>query len=242
MRYDNGKCQKTPMNIKVYERWRYSELQPCSMKIIRILHRVQDKTVAQDKSADSADFNVRDAVGPGAYTIREGDVVFQYVRYAKDVGLRLKMYVNTRINMDGLEGILIYWVSENGGMPPGNTVDRMTGIFSPVLILVDSVTLRRTLRNARHHRNNDEGAARRHLRTHSSRSGKTGQRICNFDSTTLLRITVRGHVYSAGCVISFEILTSSFRLLVRFYSIIRFTTPNRVISVLQKSNTENDMK
>jgi len=91
--------------------------------------------------------NVRDLAAPGAYAIRDEYGVLQYVGYAKDVGKRLEMHLNmdmtTDVRMEDysfqtyiprvdkkdvtaelLEGILEYWVSENGGMPPGNTVDR----------------------------------------------------------------------------------------------------------------------
>lgn len=94
-----------------------------------------------------ADLNstLSDLGAPGAYAIRDEDGVLQYVGYAKDVGKRLRMHAKV-IQMDVdlgysfqtyiprvdrkdvtaelLEGILEYWVSENGGMPPGNTVDR----------------------------------------------------------------------------------------------------------------------
>lgn len=80
---------------------------------------------------------------PGAYAIRDEFGELQYVGYAKDVGRRLEIHEQNvppsqcvtfqtylpdlpraDISPDLLEGVLEYWVGENGAMPKGNTVER----------------------------------------------------------------------------------------------------------------------
>lgn len=79
---------------------------------------------------------------PGAYAVRDHVGVLQYVGYAKDVYVRLQQhqidvpskcscfhtYVpelpKKDVTPELLEGVLEYWVSENGGMPVGNTKER----------------------------------------------------------------------------------------------------------------------
>ncbi len=79
---------------------------------------------------------------PGAYAVRDEYGTLQYVGYAKDVHRRLQhharavprlcVYFHTYVpaipkqdvTPELLEGVLEYWVSENGGMPAGNTQHR----------------------------------------------------------------------------------------------------------------------
>lgn len=79
---------------------------------------------------------------PGAYAVRDEQGELRYVGYAKDVGRRLELHITQvpqqcksfqtyipdlprgDVTPDLLEGVLEYWVGENGGMPSGNTVDR----------------------------------------------------------------------------------------------------------------------
>lgn len=79
---------------------------------------------------------------PGAYAVRDVTGKLQYVGYARDVCARLRAHreavpslcagfhtytppvPRADVTADLLEGVLEYWVSEAGGMPPGNTVDR----------------------------------------------------------------------------------------------------------------------
>ena len=80
---------------------------------------------------------------PGAYAVRDENGVLQYVGYAKDVYRRLEHHSRAvsaqmcgcfhtyvpnlpkqDVTPDLLEGVLEYWVAENGGMPIGNTRQR----------------------------------------------------------------------------------------------------------------------
>lgn len=79
---------------------------------------------------------------PGAYAIRDKGGTLQYIGYSKNVGKKLEFHAELlphlcnsfqtyipkapveEITPDMLEGVLEYWVRENGFVPVGNTRDR----------------------------------------------------------------------------------------------------------------------
>lgn len=79
---------------------------------------------------------------PGAYAVRDAGGTLCYVGYSKNIAAKLKFHSGLvpdrcasfqvyippvppeMISPEMLEGVLEYWVQENGGVPHGNTSDR----------------------------------------------------------------------------------------------------------------------